>query len=230
MSAMLRLLLPLIGYACVATVITAALVFGYLRRSGKLDDETMFRIAALVHDVDLEEIEQSKKAAEPGVPPEEASYAEQQQQFQTMSLHFDVKQKQLADSLVEFDYRLKQLSAATEQYARLRKDVEAYLDAQGKLVLSAAIQAVREQLEQMPPRQSKPMLVKYIEDNRIEEVIMLLGSMKSRSREDILKMFTTVEDTEMLYRIQRKILAGEPVKPFIDDKLKQLEQLKAQDK
>jgi len=43
-------------------------------------------------------------------------------------------------------------------------------------------------------------------------------------------MFTTVEDQEMLYRIQRKILAGEPVKPFIDDKLKQLEQLKAQDK
>jgi hypothetical protein len=35
---------------------------------------------------------------------------------------------------------------------------------------------------------------------------------------------------EMLYRIQRKMLAGEPVKPFIDEKLKALEELKAQEK
>jgi hypothetical protein len=32
----------------------------------------------------------------------------------------------------------------------------------------------------------------------------------------------------MLYRIQRKMLAGEPAKPFIDSQLQALEQMKAQ--
>jgi hypothetical protein len=229
MSGLFRILIPLVGYACVATVITAALGFGYLRHAGKLDDETMFRMAALVHGVDLDEIEKAQQAAEPGVPPEEPSFAEQQQQFKTASLHFDAKQKQLADSLVDFDYRLKQINAATEQYAKIKGDVKAFLDEQGELVLSEAIQEVREQLESLPPRQSKPLLFSYIEDNRIDEVIMLLGSMKAANRADILKTFTTEEEQAMLYRIQRKILAGEPVKPFIDDKLSQLEALNAQE-
>jgi hypothetical protein len=230
MSRLLGLLLPLIGYGCVATVIFAGIAYGYLRKSGKLDDETVFRIVALVHGVDLEEIEKSKKAAAPGTPAEEPSFDQQQQQFQTASLHFDAKRKQLADSLVDFDYRLKQLNAATDQYATLKADVQKYLDEQGKLVLSQAVQQVREQLEILKPKLAKPLLINYIKDNRIDEVILLLGSMKPGPRQDILNLFQTDDELEMLYRIERKILAGDPVKPFIDEKLKELEQLKAQEK
>jgi len=230
MSAVVRLLLPLIGYACVATVISAALLVGYLRKSGKVDDETMFRIAALVHGIDLDEIEKSKKEAQPGVPAEEPSFAEQQVRFQTASLHFDAKQKQLADSLIEFDYRLKQINAATSDYSSIKEDVKKFLDEQGKLVMSQAVQEVREQLELISPKQAKPLLIDYIDGNRIDEVIMLLGSMKPRNREAILKTFTTEDDLAMLSRIHRQMLAGEPVKPFIDEKLKTLEKLKAQEK
>ena len=229
MSRLLGLLLPLIGYACVATVISAALAYGYLRKSGKLDDETVFRIVALVHGVDLEEIEKTKEKESPGTPTEEPSFDEQQQHFQIASLHFDAKRKQLADSLVDFDYRLKQLNAATEQYATLKADVQRYLDEQGKLVLSEAVQQVREQLEILKPKLAKPLLLSYIDDNRLDEVIMLLGSMKPRARQDVLNLFQ-IDELDKLYRIQRKMLAGDPVKPFIDQKLKELEQLKAQEK
>jgi hypothetical protein len=125
---------------------------------------------------------------------------------------------------------LKQLNAAIENYARIKGEVSDYLDAQGKLVLSEAMQDVREQLEVIKPKDAKPMLIKYITDNRVEEVIMLLGGMKPKPREAILKTFTTDEDKEMLYRMQRKMLTGEPTRTYIDEKLKALEQLKAQDK
>lgn len=230
MSRMLGLLLPLIGYVCVASVISAALGYGYLRKSGKLNDETLFRVVALVQGVDLEEIVKESEVQGDQVPAEEPSFDQQQRHMQTASLHFDAKQKQLAVSLVNFDYQLKQLNAAIDNYARLKAEVADYLDEQGKLVLQEAMQDVREQLELLSPKQAKPILLKYITDNRIDDVIMLLGSMKSRNREAILKTFTDDEDKEMLYRIQRKMLAGEPVKPFIDEKLEALEQLKAQDK
>ncbi|MBL9162591.1 MAG: hypothetical protein JNL18_07675 [Planctomycetaceae bacterium] len=229
MGFLIRILFPLIGYACVATVISGALAYGYLVKSGKLDDEKLFRITAILQDVDLEEIEHEAQVEEPGTPPEEPSFDQQRRQYQTISLQFDVKEKQLADSLVDFDYQLKRLSGATEQYARLRAEVEEYLVEQGKLVLSEEMQKVRKQLESLiPKKQAKPILIKYITDDRIDDVIMLLGSMKPRDQEAILRTFDAPEDLEMLYRIQRKMLAGEPAKPFIDAQLQTLEQMKAQ--
>ncbi|QDT74273.1 hypothetical protein [Lacipirellula limnantheis] len=229
MGILIRILFPLIGYACVATVISGALAYGYLVKSGKLDDEKLFRITAILQDVDLEEIEHEAQVEEPGTPPEEPSFDQQRRQYQTISLQFDVKEKQLADSLVDFDYQLKRLSGATEQYARLRAEVEEYLVEQGKLVLSEEMQKVRKQLESLiPKKQAKPILIKYITDDRIDDVIMLLGSMKPRDQEAILRTFDAPEDLEMLYRIQRKMLAGEPAKPFIDAQLQTLEQMKAQ--
>jgi hypothetical protein len=229
MGALLRILLPLIGYVCVATVVSGALAYGYLVKSGKLDDEKLFRITAILQDVDLEEIEQEGDAAEPEIPPEEPSYDQQRRQYQTVSLQFDVKEKQLADALVDFDYQLKRLGGATEQYSRLRAEVEEYLVKQRNLVLSEEMQKVRKQLESLiPKKQAKPILIKYVTDDRVDDVIMLLGSMKPRDQEAILRTFDSDEDLEMLYRIQRKMLAGEPAKPFIDAQLQALEQLKAQ--
>lgn len=229
MGLLIRMLFPLIGYACVATVISGALAYGYLVKSGKLDDEKIFRITAILQDVDLEEIEQQSHVEETETPPEEPSYEQQRRQYQTISLQFDVKEKQLADSLVDFDYQLKRLNGATEQYSRLRAEVEDYLVKQGNLVLSEEMQKVRKQLESLiPKKQAKPILIKYITDDRIDDVVMLLGSMKPRDQQAILRTFDSDEDLEMLYRIQRKMLAGEPAKPFIDAQLQALEQLKAQ--
>ena len=79
MNALIRWTFPLIAYLCVGTVISAALGYGYLRHSGKLDDETMFRIMALVHGVDLDELAKEGTPTVEETPPEEPSFAEQQQ-------------------------------------------------------------------------------------------------------------------------------------------------------
>jgi hypothetical protein len=232
MKALTRLLMPLIGYLCAGTVVSAALGYGYLRHSGKLTDETLFRMTAMIHGVDLEKLAEAKEKSADETPPEETSYEEQQDQFQTSSLQFDAKRKQLADSLTDFDYQLKRLSVATTQYDMLRHDVENYLKQQRDRVGDAALQQVRIQIEALvPKKQAKPILVRMIEDNRIDEVILLLGSMNKRTQEAILRSFDSPpEDLDMLYRIQKKMLAGEPVKPFIDSQLESLKQLKQQDK
>ena len=105
MSTLVRFTLPLVAYLCVGTVISAGLGYGYLRRSGKLNDETMFRIMALLHGVDLNELAKESETTVEGTAPEEASFGEQQAHVQATSLRFDAKQKQLADSLVQFQYQ-----------------------------------------------------------------------------------------------------------------------------
>jgi hypothetical protein len=229
MSRILRWTLPLVAYLCVGTVISAALGYGYLRSTGKLNDDAMFRIIALLHGVDLEELAKEGEATIEGTPGEEPSFAEQRQHTQVAALHFDAKQKQLADSLVDFDYQLKRLSEATVRYAQLRTIVEEYLTAQRQLVENAALTKVRENMEAMDPRkQAKPILVKMIQAGQINDVIVLLGSMKPQIRRDILRTFSMPEDVDILFQIQTHMLTSDPTLPFINEQLEKLQSMNSQ--
>ena len=225
MSGLIRLAMALTAYLCVGTVLTAALGYGYLRRNGRLNDETQFRIVALVNGVDLQKIDESvKKKVEATTPKEETSYSEQQQQYQASSLQFDAKRKQLAISSDYFDAQLKRLTAATANYDLLGKEIKSLAD---KLVTESADKAllkVRAQLEVMDARkQVKPILVQMINDERLDEVIQLLGSMKKDTQTNVLRAFSDPEDKDMIYRIQQRIMAENPIKKLVTQRLQDLE-------
>jgi len=227
MAGMIRLLFPLVGYLCVASTITAAGGYGYLRYSGILDDEKLFRIVSILHDIDLQEVTDREKADQEEVPPEEMSYEQRQEHLQMATLHLQAKKDDLEKQLNEFQTQFRQLNIANARYQAYKEDVEKYLQQRKKEAQEEGLLAVRKQLQNLAPkRQAKPLLVKMIKDDRADEVITLLNGMPTKKRSDILKTFDTVEDIDMLYRIQEKMLSGDPVKPFIDEKLKELNQMK----
>jgi hypothetical protein len=230
MSALIRFTLPLVAYLCVGTVITAGLGYGYLRNSGKLNDETMFRIMALVHGLDLDELGKESEKSVDGTPPEESSFDEQQAHVQATTLRFDAKQKQLADSLVQFEYQVNRVTAARVRYDDLRSAVEDFLTQKEQELSNSDLAGVRAQLEAMDPKkQAKPLLVTYMEGGEVDLVVKLLGSMKERNRREILRTFTTPEDIKMLKQMQEHILNDNPAKAKIAEQLEALEQLKAED-
>lgn len=229
MSFLLRMLIPLIGYVCVATVVSGALGYGYLRKSGKLSDEKLYRIVALVHGVDLAEIEQAQKKVAAEAPAEEPSFTQQQQFAQAATIQFDAKQKQLASSLLEFDHQLKRLTDEANRYAMLGKSVGQDLKAQKEQLLTEQLMEVSKQIESLHPlKGGKPMLVKRIKEDRLDEAILLLNNMKPRSRIAILNTFTSDEDLENLYKVHRKMLEGGQAVDYINERLQELEQLKNQ--
>lgn len=231
MSALIRWTFPLVAYLCVGTVVSALLGYGYLRSSGKLNDDAMFRITALLHGVDLDALAHEGQKTVEGTPPEEPSYAEQQRQLQTATLQFDAKQKQLDEALNDFNYQLKRVSEATDRYAQLRVVVENYLKGENDALANKGLAEVRAQLESLDPKkQAKPILIEYIKAGRIDEVIQLLGGMKARNRENILKTFNLPEDILMLFDLQKHMLDDNPAKALVEEQLKALNQLKSQEK
>jgi hypothetical protein len=231
MGALIRWIFPLVGYLCVATVVSAAIGVGYLRHNGRLNDDNMFRISALLHGVDLAEMEKAAPETTAGAPPEEQSFADQQAQVQAATLHLDAKQKQLADSIAGFDSQFKRVNEAMNRYTQLRTAVDQYLKQQRDEVSNEARLKVRAQLEGMnAKKQAKPLLIKMIDAKQIDDVILLLNSMKPKSQQDILRTFDQPDDIDRLFQIQQRMLAGAPAKPYIDAQLEQLKQLQAQEK
>ena len=91
MGKVINLLLAFIAYVCIATVITLALVIGYWWHTEQLTDEKLFRIMALLHDVDLNQIAEAHRKSGDEVPPEEPSLVDISHQQQILDRNHEVK-------------------------------------------------------------------------------------------------------------------------------------------
>ena len=223
MGMMIRLLFPLISYVAVATVITLAAGYGYLRHTGHLDNEHMFQIVSLLHGIDTDKIAEEHETDRHVVPPREQSYQKQQELKQIAALHFQAKSEDLEKQKHEFLELRRQVNGDMKYYRSFRDEVEKFLDSRRNEALQAGMQGVRKQWEVLSPKkQTKLLLKRLIDENRTDVVILLLNDMPARKRTDILKTLDTPEDIEMLHKIQQQMLAGNPVRNFIDGQIDQL--------
>ncbi|HCK42530.1 MAG: hypothetical protein CMJ72_10005 [Planctomycetaceae bacterium] len=224
MGMIVRFLFPLTGYVAVATVITLVAGYGHLRRSGNLDDQRMFQIVSILHGIDTEEIAKQHETDLQDVPPEEQSYRKQQELRQIAALHFQAKADDLDKQKSEFLELRRQVNADMKYYRSFREEVEKFLNKRRDEALQAGMQGVRKQWETLIPRkQTKELLKMMIAEDHTDVVILLLNDMPSRKSTDILKTLDGEEDLDMLYKIQKQMLAGNPVRNFIDGQIEQLQ-------
>ena len=230
MSSLIRLTFPLIGYFCVATVLTMGVGYGYLRHKGYLDDEKLFRIVSMLHGINLEELKEMQSEDENDVPPEEISFSDQQKQMQVALLHMQAKKDDLEKQKGEFDSIRRQANTMMGRYAEVQQEVETYLEQRKEEASESGLVDVRGQLENLDPRkQAKPLLMQMLAENRTDVVILLLSGMRPRYRNEILSTFDSEDDIALLHKMHDQMLAGHPERTFIEDQIKKLEKLKEQD-
>lgn len=226
MASLIRFLFPLVGFLCTATVITGVSTYFYLRHTGALDDEKLFRAMAIFHDVDLNQIEQKHNAEHFEVPREEQSLGQSQEQTEVALLLYEAKERDLESLLSDFNSRLDSLIAAEARNRNFKAEAEEFLTKEKNKAIDEGITAVRTQLMTMNARkQAKPLLVDMIEEGRIEQVIQLLNGMSSKKRGDILKAFDTDEDLKKLAKLQEHMLDGDPIRPYVEKQLEALNKL-----
>jgi hypothetical protein len=231
MAALIRLLFPLVGYICTATVITLVAGFGYMRSKGMLDDDQMFQIVSLMHGIDLDKIAESQKTDEDDVPPEEPSYEQQIEYSQVATLQLQAKQDFLEKERNDFKADFTSISTERARYQSFKEEVEQYLKQREEIALQSGLVAVRNQIQNLTPKkQAKPLLVQWIKEGRVDDVILLLNGLSDRARREIILTFDTPEDVDMLKKIYEQMLDGRPEKTFIEDKLNELQELKEQER
>lgn len=223
MAGLIRILFPLVGFFCTATVIAGVASYGYLRHMGILDDEKAFRIVALLNDVDLEKISDQHSDKEPDVPPEEMSHEQGQELMQVAALHLQSKRDDLDKQLEQFEAKLREMTAENNRYQGFKREVQLYLEKVKEEAEDSGLLAVRNQIQNLiPKKQAKPILVTWIKEEKTRQVIQILNGMPAKKRTDILKTFDTPEDLEMLAKIQQQMLDGDPIKPFVEEQMQKL--------
>jgi hypothetical protein len=225
MGKLVDFILALIAYVCTATVIAAALSFGYLWHTGRLNDEKMFRIVALLHDVDLQRIAQSHQGSEDDIPPEESSIANVIERQQVQDRNFEVKLLALQRGRQEYEHRLQLLKEQTDRYDRLAHEWQSRLRQQEQLTTQENLATVVAQLEQLRPEVAKESLMRWIEQDRMDDAILLMNKMAEAKLGKVLKAFETEEELDRLHKIHQRILTSGASKSRLQEALGELESL-----
>jgi len=217
MSAIVRILFPLIGYLATATVITLLLGVVYLWHTDRLTDDKMFRIVALLQGVDLQQIVEAQRKSNDEVPPEEPSMVAVLGQQQMLNRNFEVKSLALQRGKQEFAHRLQHLNEQTERYDRLARDYEASLKKQGEIATQESLAKVVSDLEQVKPNVAKDLVMRWINEDRMDHVITILGKMSENKKKKLLQSFSTPDELDKLHEIHRLMLEANATKQKLDE-------------
>lgn len=208
MIRLLQMLFALIGYVCTATVITAVLGILYLWHTDRLNDEKMFRMVALLHDVDLQQIATKEKKTTEEVPPEEPSLANVSHQQQVLDRNFEVKLLALQRGRQDYDLSLQQLKEMILRNDRMAQDFQEKLKQQKRLTTQENVATVVGQLEQVKPATGKGLLMRYLDENRMDDAILLMSKMSESKLAKILKTFETDQELDKLHEIHERIISS----------------------
>jgi hypothetical protein len=218
MKTILRFLISFIAYFCVATVIAAGAALAYLWQSGGLTDEKVFEIVALVHDVDVEQLESELRTAESPVPPEEVSLDQIDRHRSLQMRNHELKSAEIDRNLQEFEHRLNQIQELTRRFDSQARSFQDLLAAEENTAIEQGNAEVVSQWEQLTPTQVKELIMTMIEREEITDVVRLLKRIDEIKKRKILTQFSTEveEEKQALYDIQALLRDGFPKKDVIN--------------
>jgi hypothetical protein len=226
MTRLIQMLFGLIAYVCVATVITTALGVGYLWQTDQLNDEKVFRMVALLQDVELQQPVESQGRSGDEMPPEEIALEDVVRHQQLQARNFEVKLLALQRGRQEYDHRLQELKVQTDRYDRLAQEWQNRLRQQDELASQENLAKVVSQLEQVTADQGKALMMLWIDEGRMDDAILLMNKMSENKLAKILKEFESPEELDKLHEIHQRIL-GSTKTPQLQEALNELKSLES---
>jgi hypothetical protein len=199
-------LFVLIGYVSTATVITLLTGLAYLWQSDQLNDQKVFKMMALFHDVDLNQMAEAQRKKADEVPPEEVSLEQALRRQQVMDRNFEVKLLSLRRGRQEFDHRLQQLKELIDRYDRIAQDFQNKLKQQQELTTQENLSTVVRHLESINPAQAKEELLQWLNEGRTDDAILLMTKMSESKLKKILQKFQSDDELTKLYEIHKRII------------------------
>jgi hypothetical protein len=142
------------------------------------------------------------------VPPEEPSLNEVMHHQQILDRNFEVKQLALQRGKQEYDNSYQLLVEQTARYDRLAEDIKSQLKQEQELTNQQNIAKVVSQLEQVTPDVGKDQLMRWIDEKKMDDAILLMGKMSESKLAKILKTFSTPEELTKLHEIHERIITS----------------------
>jgi hypothetical protein len=219
----------LVVYLSVATVLTTAIVFGYLWTHGYLDGEKLNRIVEVVRGTDVvaPTVDQTVKTPQAG---EQPSIEDLEWQRAIKSRQIELREQEVDRDIEGVRFEQRKLSDEKAQYVLLKEGFEKLLAKKENQALQAGEDSMQLIWENIKPPQAKEQILQMIDANEQDEVVSILAKMDISKQARIISQFKTPEESKKLEEILRKIRQGVPDVITIDKAREKLKKFNPQQK
>src|SRR3990172_10314150 len=146
-------------------------------------------------------------------------------QQQVLDRNFEVKLLSRQRGRQEYDNSLQQLIIQRDRFNRQAQEFENKLKQRDELATQGNLAKVVSDLEQVKPATAKNLLMQWIDDGRMNDVITLLARMSENKKGKILKSFSSPEELEKLHEIHRLMIDGNKNKDDLEQAKNELDKL-----
>lgn len=226
----MRILFATIGYAAVATVLSAGLGIGYLWQTEHLTDERMFRIVAIIHGVDLQQAVAKDEPEQRAATPEEPSIVEQDRVRKIALRGEQARLVALERAQKEFQHSLSQLVRERDRFDEMARELEQRLQQETEDAIEAGVESIVRDLQLAEPDMGKELLLMMLDrgvtaeekQQAMEDVIRVIDRMSTETWENILGRIDGETELEQLHQLQLLQLKGGPKQQVLDEALQML--------
>lgn len=205
---------------CAATLLSQIIILGYVWNAWQMDRERVVRMLAVAQGIDTPP--HDSKDPDKDVGPEETSYQDWLDRRASVFRDVELRETALQNALAGIKSQERQL--ADKQFTQ-RQIVDAFQTRLLELTQGAVATGrdeVRGMLEAMKAPQAKEQLLKMLDNDEIDEVVLLLSGMQQMKRAKILAEFKLPDEGEKVSEVLRLIRQGEPTAAMAADALGQL--------
>lgn len=220
---LLRAASLLLVYLCVATIISQAIVLGYLAWRWGPDRARLVQALAVLQGIDLLAIHEETRGEQQIVPPEEVSYQQILQERAVATRNLELREQALQNGLDQLGFERGRLTQKRQEYDRLVGTFRAELLAVREGKAADGLTEVSAILENADPLQAKALLLQMLGRDEMNEVVQILRNMEGRRRSKILDEFVTVEEQQKLGEILQRIREGAPEATLAEQTQQQLD-------
>ena len=205
----------LISGFCVATVITQMLVLGFFGTQGTLNGDSVTKMIALVHGIDISG-DRLQAILNEAQTTETPSFDELLQKRFEEGLDSDLRFQSLASFLEFIESQRRELEDQARRFDTRRDAFNLKLEEIENGIKDEGTQELKRTLEVLNPIQAKTQLLIMFDEGEIDRVVNIVQAMSTDKTKKIYAEFNTPEEEEKLSEILRRIGEGEPKKSLIE--------------
>jgi hypothetical protein len=204
-----------VAAVCIGTVLTQFIMLGYFAVRGTLDAATMTKVVALLNGIDItgERLRQVFQKAE---EPEQPDFDEILRARSLASTEMDLRLRSQRYYEDELTRMLEELKRSEGRFDQRREAFERKLEDTQRNAQDAGLKELQRTLQALPPEQAKDQLLKFYNDQRIDDVVNIIQGIPLDVRKEIMAEFVDPAEAEKLHDVLRRIGEGQPVTSFID--------------
>jgi hypothetical protein len=221
MKSLLHKVRNLLLYACLATLISEAVLLAYVTGAWNLDRARWDQAVDVARGA-AEVGRESVKARAPEPAAEQPSYEQILDTRAMKDRNLELREHQLQNGLAELSRNQDQLADDQKKFKNLRENFDAKLVALQEKSTASGQDEVRRTLETIDAKQAKQLLLDMLDKKEMDDVVTLLLPMAENKRAKIIGEFTDPEELEKISEVLRRIRQGRPESQLTESAQKQL--------